>query len=130
MTQEDKDLLIKDLCARLPYGVKLQIEGTQTPTTFRAYNNHLGVMLDAIKAFPIDMCKPYLFPLSSMTEEQRNELMAIANDEYDTGVFLANVCGEYSPTYRQVDWLNEHHFDFRNLISRGLAIDATDLNIY
>ena len=61
--------------------------------------------------------KPYLFPLSSMTEEQKKE-------------WLYTLSSDYNITYDTVDWLNKNHFDYRGLIEKGLAIDATGLNIY
>ena len=115
MTQKQKDLLLKDLCARLPYGVKLHCSsnvmiciGPYTLNTIvldRIFN-------DNTKYVPFDEFKPYLFPISSMTEEQDKEFMSIPIG------------------YPSVDWFNKNHFDYRGLIERRLAIDATDKNIY
>ncbi len=107
MTQEEKKFLLKDLSARLPYGVKvnLPLYGATTLT------------YDMVKLIDKDDNKwlPYLRPMSSMTEEE----------EYE----YRNVC--VSPINRQwdvVDWLNSNHFDYRGLIEKGLAIAVTEEN--
>ena len=142
MTQEDKELLLKDLCARLPYGVKIELtwrvmdEGTCMSTTLepdhieQIRNDELG---DA-------EIKPYLFPMSSMTDEQCYDFYCrFVENEIDYNDFkkyyfdgclwnkvltTINDCGDI------IDWLNKYHFDYRGLIEKGLAIDATELNIY
>ena len=113
MTQEEKDLLLKDLCARLPYGLKYNYGGYDG----RDYimNQIDCKVVDC--AFPIENVKPYLFPLSSMTEEQQINLTK----------FVANGINGENILY---DWYNKNHFDYRGLIPMGLAIDATGLNIY
>ena len=122
MTQQNKKLLLKDLSARLPYGVKaLNKEET---ITIRAYISDLVIDEVGI-SHAVEDCKPYLFPLSSMTEEQRQELESLME------VTIVPVWGEIlSPTPEYYDWLNKNHFDYRGLIEKGLAIDATGLNIY
>lgn len=118
MTQENKDLLLKDLCARLPYGVKVQRysyeDDVETIETLREIDSD-GYMstleCDTLK----HIAKPYLFPLSSMTNEQKKYI----REKYPFGC-----------TYEVFDWLNKNHFDYRGLIDKGLAIDATNLNIY
>ena len=145
MTQEDKQLLLKDLCARLPYGVKIELtwwvmgEGTYINTTLepddieRLLNDEEGDT----------EIKPYLFPLSSMTEEMLEELNANGLFKYrDT---IANVShlesknGISEEIYTYVDiesisvlieFFHSHHIDYRGLIEKGLALDATGLNIY
>lgn len=122
MTQEQKELLIKDLCGRLPYGVKVnnEIQGDFTiygvceNTVFaRTTNSHVD--------FPIETIKPYLFPLSSMTLEQLKELQSyMIKDSY----------GILYHTLESYDYLYKNHFDVRGLIEKGLAINATELNIY
>ena len=128
MTQENKELLLRDLCARVPYGVKCKL----------IYNNQAIKDEDAT-LFGIDkygsflfaefgedtrkfVCKPYLFPLSSMTEEQRFEYHNVGLTEWGNELYYD--CAE------SFDWLNAHHFDYRGLIEKGLAIDATGKNIY
>jgi hypothetical protein len=147
MKQEEKDLLLKDLCARLPYGVKLQkTYDTSDPVElylvdlghdiikFYTYKGEVLTMCDVgnIERFGKLRYKPYLFPLSSMTEEQHNEFFAYFHDvemkEIETsGDYLkAAYLGENA----KHDWLNKNHFDYHYLIPKGLAIDATGLNIY
>ena len=123
MTQKDKELLLRDLCARLPYGVKINenIQGDFTViglTTERVFTTceTEGCHND----FPIECIKPYLFPLFSMTEEQEKEYNDL--NCYELGCF--------PHTEDALDYLIKNHFDFRCLISKGLAIDATGLNIY
>ena len=131
MTQEQKDILLKDLSARLPYGVKGLVTFHKNMTETREEVRILGGKLyDRFAKFQDSWydnvtIKPYLFPLSSMTEEQRkeyNSLRSIGVDE----------CGDITcfDTFESVDWCNKNHFDYRGLIPMGLAIDATNLNIY
>ena len=132
MTQEDKELLLKDLCARLPYGVKaLHKEET---ITIRAYISDLVIDEVGI-SHTVEDCKPYLFPLLSMTEEQYKYISYnFGRDGLD--YIKYGTCDFHSSTiniediYELVDWLNKNHFDYRGLIEKGLAIDATGLNIY
>lgn len=123
MKQENKELLLKDLCARLPYGVKINenIQGDFTViglTTERVFTTceTEGCHND----FPIECIKPYLFPLSSMTEEQEKEYNGL--NCYELGCF--------PHTEDALDYLIKNQFDFRGLIPKGLAIDATGLDIY
>ena len=125
MTQENKELLLKDLCARLPYNVICQVEFKENGK----YNSKVmllsGLFTDEAYFTTKDGSihsneyKPYLFPLSSMTEEEKlmYEGLMIGTDNIS---YMLDV----------VDWLNAHHFDYRGLIKKGLAIDATNLNIY
>ena len=123
MTQEDKELLLKDLCARLPYGVKIELtwwvmdEGTYINATLEP--DHIEQLLN--NEDRITEIKPYLFPLSSMTEEQKKEYQYITERwMYDSSYSISD----------SIDWLNKNHFDYRGLIPMGLSIDATNLNIY
>ena len=130
MTQEDKNLLLKDLCARLPYGVR----GERTWTAPVSRSPEKGVFV--FDTFDINVLttgyydcgehgfrevrnysfKPYLFPMSSMTEEQKEDM-------------IKSSCGIGSDK-NVFDWFNKNHFDYRGLIPKGLALDATGLNIY
>lgn len=119
MTQEDKDILFKDLSARLPYHVKVKVwleDGTTEKGALDLEHNYANVLLDAFYYNKIKDIKPYFFPLSSMTEEQ----------EYQYREVIASSLNHYEV----YDWLNRNHFDYRGLIEKGLAIDATNLNIY
>lgn len=129
MTQENKELLLKDLCARLPYGVKLHVNDTNVDI------EKVGVLSmvdnDGVIAFTCDdentynyvtihEVQPYLFPLSSMTEEQEKEFNDLNCYELDI----------FPHTEKALDYVIKNHFDYRFLIDEGLAIDATGLNIY
>ena len=112
MIREEKELLLKDLCVRLPYGVKFQSENIETVLFVDTSDGEVW-----INGTCIDDFKPYLFPLSSMTEEQKKEWQYTLSSD-------GNI------TYETVDWLNKNLFDYRGLIEKELAIDATNLNIY
>ena len=126
MTQENKDLLLKDLCARLPYGVKVKLG--DNPNIFDLeYRIKFAAMYgDSDKLediLDITNIKPYLFPLSSMTEEQKKEYAHIL-------VMSSNLAYSQLLGMTVEDWFNKNHFDYRGLIPKGLANDATGLNIY
>lgn len=124
MPQEDKQLLLKDLCARLPYGVK--VESVLINTDTKKKRKSCGIeVFDATCILMIrdgfGEFKPYLFPLSSMTEKQKKEYQYITERwMYDSSYSISD----------STDWLNKNHFDYRGLIEKGLAIDATGLNVY
>ena len=120
MTQEQKQLLLIDLCARLPYGVKVRYSSYEKfiTCTLHAINPvyHIVDLWSESACFNpvgISKIKPYLFPISSMTEEQKIELTCIIDSDY-----------------AKFDWYNKNHFDYRGLIPKGLANDATGLDIY
>jgi hypothetical protein len=155
MTQEDKDLLLKDLCARLPYGVKVNAPFTSnknenakgykinginfgivewTPILFgekkqrnsiiiesfsEKYNQYCSIDIELNNN--IERVKPYLFPVSSMTEEQKNELQSL---------IIQDAFGASDNTFTIQDFYCKYHLDNRGLIEKDLAIDATNLNIY
>ena len=133
MTQEDKMLLIKDLSSRLPYAVHVQhISGVSgilhNISIYHKYDENDNIY-DAIcytdlfkdgGSIGIEHFKPYLFPLSSMTEEQEKEYNNL--NCYELGCF--------PHTEEALDYLTKNHFDYRHLIEKELAIDATGLNIY
>jgi hypothetical protein len=139
MTQEDKELLIKDLCPRLPYGVYVEHINTgmrghlHDLKVYPLYDKTDDHIYDYICStdflgdgdyFDIEAFKPYLFPLSSMTEEQM----------FDFATVQAENCKGSYPTLSEcsaiIDWGYKHHFDVNGLIEKGLAIDATGKNIY
>ena len=125
MTQEQKDLLLKDLCARLPYGVKVQRysyeDDVETIETLREIDSD-GCMstLECETLKYIE--KPYLFPLSSMTEEQSRIYHDLIRGMFGTSALINFEV--------LTDFFNKNHLDYRGLIPMGLAIDATGLNIY
>ena len=135
MTQtEYYDLLMKDLCGRLHYGTMISINGDNQYLDSIIYDdgyyvNFVGDNKEGYSLYYNDI-KPYLFPLSSMTEEQQKEYRKICDLDM---TILENrpMKGEPFPAmYNSQDWLDAHHFDYRGLIPMGLAIDATGKNIY
>ena len=133
MTKEDRNLLVQDLCSRLPYGVKVLYKHSVFDIDYIS-SMYEEVHLDIVNNYTIDVSevKPYLFPLSSMTEEQKEEIE-------DKLIFPSNSNGGwieilyndiYNIPFWFVDFCNKNHFDYRGLIEKGLAIDCTNLNIY
>lgn len=134
MTQEEKDLVLKDICSRLPYGIKVnnEIQGD-----FKIYGICENFVFGRNEVchidFDIEKIKPYLFPLSSMSDEQKNLFSLIIcklddSDMWRNGdmIFIDN---ETDLDYL-LDFYNKNHIDFRGLIPMGLALDATGLDIY
>lgn len=129
MTQEEKELLLRDLCSRLPYGVKIELtwwvmdEGTCINTTLEP--DHVEQLLN--DEYGDTEIKPYLRPMSSMTEEEKAQLSQYACIGEDlNGEFVDEVQRKDCAAY--IDWLNKYHFDYRELIERGLAIEVTEEN--
>ena len=138
MTQKDKELLLKDLCARLPYGVKIKhitqrADACQAEVSFteRLGVYTLKVMMEFKKEdFSFFLNKPYLFPLSSMTDEQRKEYNSIIYKEIELHADRYYDVIEVISFEKLQDFYHENHLDYRGLIPKGLALDATGLNIY
>ena len=149
MKEEDKDLLLKDLSARLTYNVKAYVknwskldrkyyEGVYTVESIHpSLNNILAYSekcsVEVIVGYDDYEIKPYLFPLSSMTDEQKKTLKVLCDwndEEADAQSILVLYQKHFVMKTDVIDWLNENHFDYRGLIEKGLAIDATGLNIY
>ena len=129
MTQEDKKLLLQDLCARLPYGVKASYYGAEEER--ETWDEIEDITFDGYVeigqySLSVESIKPYLFPLSSMTEKEWEDYQKIRMIDWVFG----DINGTFINAGLIVDWLNAHHFDYRGLIEKGLAIDATGLNIY
>ena len=126
-----KKLLIKDLCARLPYDVKVLYDNKVFSIDYVS-SIYEEIKLDTCDNYTLDVSdvKPYLFPLSSMTEEQKKEYRKVC--ELDTEILSKHpMDGTPFPVlYNSQDWCNKNHFDYRNLINKNLAIDCTNLNIY
>ena len=122
MTQEEKQLLLVDLCARLPYKVKIEItwwvagEGAYMNTTLEP--DHIDQLLNDDDT----EIKPYLRPLSSMTEEETVEYCDLQDK------FLLSSQYPVTDGHALFDWLNEKMFDYRGLIEKGLATAVTEDN--
>ena len=124
MTQENKELLLKDICSRLPYGVKIELswwdmgKWTYIDTTLEA--DHIEQLInDEDDDIEIE---PYLRPMSSMTEEQSKVYHELIDGMFGTSALINFEI--------LIDFFNANHLDYRGLIEKGLAIDATNLNVY
>lgn len=124
MTQEEKQLLLKDLCARLPYGVKCRQHklDSQVCTMHPEYLKN---------AEDVEEYEPYLRPMSSVTEEEKKIMRSYGFGliPYDTGYTgfanIENYIDEVSFSFME-EFLNAHHFDYRGLIEKGLALEAKE----
>ena len=132
MTQNEKELLLKDICARLPYGVKASTKvGGNITISFIGEDT---IISEDGGSYDISFITPYLFPISSITKEQRDEF------PFELSLLNAFINGHISlfedeelsvdDIIRMMDCLNRNHIDYRGLIPMGLADDATNLNIY
>ena len=150
METKDKELLLKDLCARLPYGVKVaffneDLTYHSEPKTLTGIEcidnlNYSRLEDEDGNTTIVEFVKPYLFLLSSITEEQWRELFKIAGYEVreedcgrHTEMYYYDLVGHENTLYPNsdaIDWLNKNHFDYRGLIEKELAINASGLNIY
>ena len=123
MTREEKDLLLRDFCGRLPYGIKAKanditvvtINGIVKRQSLTGYFDY-DIITDNGN-FYLKEVKPYLRPMSSMTEEEKVKLSL-------SQIYAFTHYNEIA----KIDWLNEHHFDYRGLIDKGLAIEVTEDN--
>lgn len=136
MTQEDKELLFQDISGRLTYGVKAYVknwskldrkyyEGVYTIESIHpSLNNILACSdkfcVEVLVGYDDYEIKPYLIPMDMMTEEQKEEFDRLYT--YDALII--------EPQWKLIDWLNRNHFDYRGLIEKELALDASYLNIY
>ncbi len=151
MTREEKDLVLQDLCARLPYGVKAQVYGwdeekgeVEVPLKIYSINTDGYVYFEAnnydVNYLPVEDIQLYLRPLSSMTEEEKKEYIEYAGYEIEESVngrhyeyYLKDLCGtpdNPSVNADGVDWLNKKMFDFRGLIPKDLALSTDEFNPY
>ena len=122
---KDKELLLKDLCGRLPYGVVIKhvLRSDLETSDLFSIDTDKQVVYCRTKGreerYGVEFVMPYLRSMSSMTEEERETYRNLQHDVW---------CNEYSPTYYEsiasLDWLNKNMFDYRGLIPRGLAIEA------
>ena len=148
MTTEEKELLLKDLCSRLPHGVKFEHTDKHTLceilsiTPIYDYENviYFNDYINHPKKCSIDEVRPYLFPLSNMTEEQYKEWGDLSGEPLDE-ILTRNAKGEIMSTLEHhllvaksstesVNYCYKNHFDINGLIPMDLANDATGLNIY
>ena len=114
MTHEEKQLLLKDLCGRLPYGLQIRIINDEYDDGFQSGEFDNTLRYHHLEAFVCDRIevKPYLRPMSSMTEEEEVEFEeTLQYTQY---------------TLESYDWLNKHYFDYRGLIEKGLALEAPE----
>lgn len=152
MTQEEKQLLLQDLCARLPYGVKCNVwYGPKSPA-LNEKDKYTDDILETINPkkgnctfhhaigydfgfFPVEHVKPYLRQMSSMTEKEKNEIEEITECNFhviNDGSIVSNnsyagaVFTSHYDAFKIVDWLNKNHFDYRGLIPMGLALEALE----
>lgn len=142
MEESLKQLLLTDLCARLPYGVKVEhlLHAPNNPSDLFAIDMDKQVLYCDHKGreewYKVDFIKPYLRPMSSMTEDEKNYINykwdadeygnMMAFSSYEGGVSeieLADIVGFQ-------DWLNKNMFDYRGLIEKNLALDCTGLHVY
>ena len=121
MKQEDKNLLLKDLCAREPYHPRINVFN-QGWEGFQDGEFDTDLWLHHLDAFRFDRIeiKPYLRPMSSMTKDEEQEFQSSCR------IIGFYKDGEFACTFRGFDWLNAHHFDYRGLIEKGLALEAPE----
>ena len=141
MTQKDKELLFRDLCARIPYNVKCynskyRPDLAEEIICITVNYNHPCIQLGTY-LYKLEQVKPYLFPLSSMTKEQLFEVQEILGKneiEIEDGFLSIIDSSRNTITYLEIlallNWFYKNHFDINGLIPMGLAINATELNIY
>ena len=142
MTQEEKELLLKDLCARLPYGVKIVTGGIgKTLESITIKPDYIEIVVKGAYAYShfihkdigewdnnddLSRCKPYLRPMSSMTEEERKEFddFCVIDEFAWEGNFEIGYKNQAIIMSDAIDWLLKKHFDYRGLIPKGLALEA------
>ena len=149
MTQEQKELLLKDLCARLPYGVKAYVknwskldrkwyEGVYTVESIHPSLNNILVYserfsVEVIVGYDDYEIKPYLFPMSSMTKKQKDYIRNRFCYEWESDEEVSDLWKhklEFGDALEFIQWCYENHLDINSFIPKGLATDATGKNIY
>ena len=141
MTEEDKELLFRDLCARVPYGVKVQYMNNIFVIDYVSSYEEVKLDIPDNWTVGVSEVKPYLFPFSSITDEQKSELNKKFTVQFSgNNVYSIHYHSEgYWDTDLELDlqgwlwfinWCYKNHFDIYGLIPMGLAVDATGLNVY
>ena len=134
MIQEEKDKLLKYLCMALPYGVMVLTDINKrfdggVIDELKSYYNGYFYTKHSLTPFTIEEVKPYLRPMSSMTESERKILSSMSSHSINCLHRLLNYSPDwYYLIYNEVDWLLEHHFDFMGLIPMDCAIEITEYN--
>lgn len=139
MTEEEKQILLQDLCTRLPYGVKcrfLSIDGSEFHNVtaigikYLEFKNIYELNVKDENGFPyscdIEYIKPYLRPMSNMTKEELKEFVSFTSQSMRRFICEATNTDHWFNNYEEEDWLNAHHFDYRGLIEMGLALPAPE----
>jgi hypothetical protein len=138
MKLEEKELLLRDLCGRLPYQVKVSVNGGKEPWTLRGMfeGDHTGMVLILEPPFPskdvypktsnwqLSQCKPYLRPMESMKLEEYYELEELVRTE-NSNLNLDDTTARVT-----IDWFNKNMFDYRGLIPKDLALSTEEYNPY
>lgn len=124
MTKEDKQLLLVDLCARLPYGVKVEVKN------YRCNGEVRNVEIETLNVehltCPIERYRPYLRPMSSMTKEEKKVYNDLLLNTQVSEIYFPD-CEDMIPVF---DWLNKKMFDYRGLIPKDLALSTDEYNPY
>ena len=128
MTDYYKELLISEIGARMPFGVKFkhfiwdeELGEIEIASEIYSINRDGYIRAEVdYEEIHIDMVQLYLFPISSMSKSQLDSFLSTCNIDGQNAFWTEK-------TYK---WLNKYHFDYRKLIDQGLALDATELNIY
>ena len=137
MTQEEKQLLLNDLCGRFQYGVKVCARFntgnryTTNVTAIYADRDYVQIRQNVLHSYTgssVEDIRPYLRPMSSMTEEEKEEFENLVfTYDFGNGQFPIEHVIMYWDSFEEVlEWLNSHHFDYRGLIPMGLALEAPE----
>ena len=118
MTQEEKQLLLKDLCGRLPYGVIVSYKSPFGESDIKVTCYNIGYVLQPGNDWWSE-CKPYLHPMSSMTEKEKKELDECYGSEEST-------ISDTEVAIKLLNFYNINHFDYHGLIEKGLALEAPE----